>query len=213
MRPSIPTAVILDAAADLVAERGFDDVRMDDVAARAGVAKGVLYLRFAGKDSLLVAIVRRELALAARRTADLVGADPRGGLLSRLFAHSVDALRSRPALLRFYRDDPSPVGRLVRASPDDHRSRALLGATLLRELQHAGTLAPELDADVLAANLTVWSRGLVTRVHGDDVESLVLGMADLIARAADVPEADPSPGSAAILRFVDALVADLEATG
>lgn len=211
MRPSIPTPVILDAAAGLVAQHGYADVRMEDVAARAGVAKGVLYLRFSGKDALLVAIVRRELALAARRTAELVAADAQGGLLSRLFVHSVAALRSRPALLRFYRDDPAPVGRLVRDRADDHRPRALLGATLLRELQSAGTVAASLDADVLAANLTVWSRGLVTRVHGDDVETLVFGMADLVARAADVPGADPAPGVAAVLRFVDALVADLEA--
>lgn len=210
MRPSIPTSVILDAAAALVADRGFDDVRMEDVAARAGVAKGVLYLRFAGKDALLVAIVRRELALATRATAELVAADPRGGLLSRLFVHSVDALRSRPALLRFYRDDLSPVGRLARNRDDDHRPRALLGATLVEELQRVGTVDPHLDAAVLAANLTVWSRGLVTRAHGDDVEELVLGMADLVARGADLDVGDTADGSDAILRFTDALIADLE---
>lgn len=212
MRPSIPTPVILEAAAALVAERGFGDVRMEDVAARAGVAKGVLYLRFNGKDALLLALVRRELALATGLTAELVAADPRGGMLSRLFVHSAAALHSRPALLRFYRDDPAPVGRLVRARDDDHRPRALLGATLIAELQTAGTVDPALDADVLAANLAVWSRGLVTRVHGDDVDALVHGMADLVARAADVAHADPSSGRDAVLRFTAALIADLEAS-
>lgn len=207
MRPSIPTSVILDAAAALAAERGFAELRMDDVAARAGVAKGVLYLRFAGKDALLVAIVRRELALATRRTAELVADDPDGGFLSRLFLHSAAALRSRPALLRFYRDDPSPVGRLAA----DDRPRALLGVELIRELQDAGTVSRDLDAAALAANLTAWSRGLVTRVHGDDVEALVLGMADLVARAADVDAPDTGAGRSAVLRFTDALIADLEA--
>ena len=210
MRPSVPTSVILDAAAELVAERGFADVRMDDVATRAGVAQGVLYLRFAGKDALLVAIVRRELALATRTTAAAVAADPHGGMLSRLFVHSVGALRSRPALLRFYRDDPAPLGRLARGRDDDHRPRALLGAALILDLQRAGLVHPDLDPDALAANLTVWSRGLVTRAHGDDVEALVLGMADLVARGADVPDADPDPGRAAIARFLDALLAELE---
>lgn len=210
MRPSVPTPVILDAAADLVAERGYDAARMDDVAARAGVAKGVLYLRFAGKDALLLALVRRELALATRRTADLVTADERGGLLSRAFVHSLTALRSRPALLRFYRDDPAPLGRLTRERGDDHRGRALLGAALVTDLQRAGTVEPGVDPRVLAANLTVWSRGLLTRAHGDDVEALIVGMGDLIARAVDVQHGDSAAGRAAILRFTDALLADLE---
>ena len=37
---------ILEAALSVFAEQGFDAARLDDVAARAGVAKGTLYLYF-----------------------------------------------------------------------------------------------------------------------------------------------------------------------
>ena len=44
---------ILDAALDEFSARGFAAARLDDVAKRAGVAKGTIYLHFKDKESLL----------------------------------------------------------------------------------------------------------------------------------------------------------------
>lgn len=44
--------LIMDAALDLAAERGITGTAMDDVAERAGVAKGTLYYNFASKDKI-----------------------------------------------------------------------------------------------------------------------------------------------------------------
>src|SRR5690348_7286622 len=49
---------ILDAALDCFAERGFAATRLEDVAARAGVTKGTMYLYFASKEDLFKAVVR-----------------------------------------------------------------------------------------------------------------------------------------------------------
>lgn len=46
------------AALELFVERGFAGTRLDDVAKRAGVSKGTLYLYFDSKDELFKAIVR-----------------------------------------------------------------------------------------------------------------------------------------------------------
>lgn len=46
------------AALELFVERGFAATRLDDVAKRAGVSKGTLYLYFDSKDDLFKAIVR-----------------------------------------------------------------------------------------------------------------------------------------------------------
>lgn len=54
-------AEILNAALDCFAERGFAATRMDDVAARAGVTKGTVYLYFKTKEDLFKALVRAEL--------------------------------------------------------------------------------------------------------------------------------------------------------
>src|SRR5262250_1916785 len=55
---------ITAAALELFVERGFANTRLDDVASRAGVSKGTLYLYFANKVELFKAVVRE--ALVAR---------------------------------------------------------------------------------------------------------------------------------------------------
>ena len=55
---------ITAAALELFVERGYAATRLEDVAARAGVSKGTLYLYFANKEELFKAVVRE--ALVAR---------------------------------------------------------------------------------------------------------------------------------------------------
>ena len=49
---------IIAAALELFVERGYAITRLDDVAARAGVSKGTLYLYFENKEDLFKAVVR-----------------------------------------------------------------------------------------------------------------------------------------------------------
>ena len=51
---------ILDAAMEAFATNGYARTTMDDIAARAGVAKGTLYWRFKSKEDLLFAGIDRE---------------------------------------------------------------------------------------------------------------------------------------------------------
>src|SRR6266568_8339836 len=53
---------ILDAALDEFSARGFAATRLDDVAKRAGVAKGTIYLHFRDKESLFQELVRAMLS-------------------------------------------------------------------------------------------------------------------------------------------------------
>src|SRR4051794_3064704 len=55
-------ATILSAALDEFAARGFQATRLDDVARRAGVAKGTIYLYFRDKQSLFQELVRAMLS-------------------------------------------------------------------------------------------------------------------------------------------------------
>ena len=52
---------ILAAALDEFSSQGFEAARLDDVAKRAGVAKGTIYLYFRDKESLLQEIIRTML--------------------------------------------------------------------------------------------------------------------------------------------------------
>lgn len=53
---------LLAAALDLFVEKGFAATRVDDVAQRAGVSKGTLFLYFPSKDELFKAVVRENLS-------------------------------------------------------------------------------------------------------------------------------------------------------
>src|SRR5690348_8735075 len=81
-RPRTTTApkheLILRAAIDVFAGRGFFNAQVADVARAAGVAAGTVYLYFRGKDDLLVSIFERTMrdALAEGRQAVAGVGDP-----------------------------------------------------------------------------------------------------------------------------------------
>lgn len=58
-------AALVEAATAIFLERGFEATRMSDVALRAGLAKGTIYLHFTDKPDLFAAILR-DLAFHAR---------------------------------------------------------------------------------------------------------------------------------------------------
>src|SRR5215475_5031762 len=68
-------AEILHAALDCFAERGFTATRMDDVAARAAVTKGTVYLYFKTKEELFKALVRSKLLPNIERLEAAASAD------------------------------------------------------------------------------------------------------------------------------------------
>ena len=51
-------AELLEAALDVFFEKGFAAARLEDIAARAGVSKGTIYLYFESKDDVFEALVR-----------------------------------------------------------------------------------------------------------------------------------------------------------
>jgi AcrR family transcriptional regulator len=55
---------LLAAALDQFVERGYAGTRLEDVAKRAGVSKGTLYLYFANKEELFKAVVRENIVHA-----------------------------------------------------------------------------------------------------------------------------------------------------
>lgn len=54
-------AAIVESALSEFVEKGFAAARMEDIARRAGVAKGTIYLNFSDKEELFEAIVKQEI--------------------------------------------------------------------------------------------------------------------------------------------------------
>jgi AcrR family transcriptional regulator len=56
-RAAASRAAVVAAASELFAERGYEGVRVQDVAARAGATTGTIYAHFRGREELLAAAV------------------------------------------------------------------------------------------------------------------------------------------------------------
>ena len=53
--------LIIQAAEEVFAEKGYYEASMDEIATRVGVAKGTIYTHFPGKEELVIAIFKRNL--------------------------------------------------------------------------------------------------------------------------------------------------------
>jgi AcrR family transcriptional regulator len=51
--------LILEAAEELLAEKGYHEMSIDEIAARVGVSKGTVYLHFPSKEELVLAYLER----------------------------------------------------------------------------------------------------------------------------------------------------------
>jgi AcrR family transcriptional regulator len=67
---------ILDAAFAVFAERGLAAARLDDIARRAGLSKGTIYLYFANKEELFREVVRSTVISALERSEAVVESEP-----------------------------------------------------------------------------------------------------------------------------------------
>jgi TetR/AcrR family transcriptional regulator len=63
-------AEIISAALDLFVEKGFAASKLDDIAVRAGVSKGTLYLYFSSKEEMFKAVVRETIVPIIKQFAD-----------------------------------------------------------------------------------------------------------------------------------------------
>jgi len=110
---------ILAAALDEFSASGFAATRLDDVARRAGVAKGTIYLHFADKETLFQELIRMELSPVVAALEHVSHADiPLRQVADRLvevFVHEIFGTRRKdvirlvltegprfPALAEFY---------------------------------------------------------------------------------------------------------------
>jgi AcrR family transcriptional regulator len=141
--------LLLDAARTLIAERGADNVSMDDIAAAAGVGKGTVFRRFGSRAGLMMVLLDEDER--AIQQAFLFGPPPLGPdapPLQRLLAFGRERLR----FARTHRELLSEANR----DPDTRHSAPLaVMHTHVRVLLDAAGTTGDLDAqaDALLALL------------------------------------------------------------
>ena len=93
-----PTEIVA-AALDVFAERGFSATRLEEVAERAGVSKGTVYLYFANKEDLFKAVVRQALVPTIAKVETHIREHPASAQeqLAEVFAGMVGTIATPPA--------------------------------------------------------------------------------------------------------------------
>ncbi len=188
---------ILAAALESFAARGFAATRLEDVAARAGISKGTLYLYFKGKEELFEAVVRATLLPNLERVEALAASfeGPSALLLERLLLTIAGVVSSQigaipklviaeagnfPNLARFYLDE------VVR------RGLRLIGTILRRGIARGEFRTIDVDhavycviAPMLIAAL--WKNSLEAYDDGSlDAEALARAHLDLLLRGLEI---------------------------
>ena len=173
--------VVLAATVELMARGGLQDLRVDDVAAKAGVGKAAIYRRYRSKDELVTAAVAAlvgdaiaipdtgsthdDLLVLMREAVGLYTGARAGKLMPDLVA----AMARQPELAHAVRD----VFLVER--------RAALRTVLERGIER-GDLSPDMDVELALDMLggPLFYRLLIT--GGPLDEQLAAGVAELIMR-------------------------------
>lgn len=153
---------IVKAAREVFAEKGLLASTIDDVARRAEVAKGTIYLHFKSKEEIFTALMDEGLALVAKRFTEAVD----------LSLRADDNLRRLcDAYCRLYREEPQYFKLLFFCSHSDVRAKTCANpsecqglpplAALIQQGIDEGTFAPTLDATKAAAIAWASSNGII----------------------------------------------------
>ncbi|MGP3956923.1 TetR/AcrR family transcriptional regulator [Nonomuraea sp. 3N208] len=198
---------ILDAAAELILRWGYDKTTIDDVAKRAGVAKGTIYLHWKTRDELFAALLRRE---RVRMLEDVRASEP--ATVSELFGRFVSVALRRPLLRAVLMGDSEVLGKITRSKRQSTTALELGGAfdTYLKRLIELGAVRAEPGDHTTVISSIVY--GFVAlpdmlpeeeRLPDERIAELV---ADTVERAMDTGR----PPSAAVARatrdFIEAMV-------
>jgi TetR/AcrR family fatty acid metabolism transcriptional regulator len=95
--------LITEAAIAVFAEKGYRSARVADVAKRAGVADGTIYLYFKNKEDLLLSIFEEKMGLLLEQLRlDLDGVDCPLDKMRIYVRHHFEQLRTQPLLAQVF---------------------------------------------------------------------------------------------------------------
>jgi AcrR family transcriptional regulator len=171
---------ILDATAALLAEHGFSALRLEHVAARAGVGKATIYRRWSSREALALELLtqiartdtqipdlgdtRRELVRWVAAQARALSSPPLGPvlrtLLSQIACDEALAASFRTEIVRAWHDSIAAIVARgiergdIRADADPALAEELLLGPLVFRLVFGGPLDEDLAERLVAAYLT-----------------------------------------------------------
>jgi AcrR family transcriptional regulator len=207
MRPDLTdTARILDVAAEILADGGFETLTLKSLAAAAGVPVSEIVDHFGSLGETLVLVLNREFTGIYLSVVEHIERDPAGGLLSRIYYYTLAAVYERPLARMLYTIDPEAMSSIMRsANSYGYVPGVGIRAELIEKMQVAGVVRREVDAGTVSSMLTIFSAGLALTAPHEDLDRIVRGVADLLAKVVDVDTQDTTAGKAVFYEWAMSL--------
>lgn len=184
---------LLDAALELFVAKGFAATRTEEVAARAGVSKGTLYLYFPSKEELLKEVIRHHvvnriaqgvdiirqfsgttselLALVMRMWWEAIGETPASGIIKLMHSE----VRNFPDIAQFYVDEVvTPSNRML----EELLQRGIDRGEFRPILVHDVMLA--LTGPLIFLTLNQHSLGACSTLAGLDAHAVIEAQIDMV---------------------------------
>jgi AcrR family transcriptional regulator len=187
---------ILSAALDEFSARGFAATRLDDVARRAGVAKGTIYLYFRDKESLFQELVRAMLSpvVGAIEKAPIADVPARriAEMIADVFVREIFGTRRKDIIRLIITEG----GRFPKLAEFYYREVIERVVALLRGMLSRAVERGELKSDALArfpqllvapALVAIVWNGMFERLAPLDVRELMRAHLELLFGQGDAP--------------------------
>ncbi|EIC86141.1 TetR/AcrR family transcriptional regulator [Serratia sp. M24T3] len=199
---------IIDAAADLFQEMGYERTSMNEVAKRVGGSKATLYNYFASKEALFEMVVRTYSTHFLNAAASELSSYHDGVMtfeqnLTRFGERMMEVLLTDNQALRIYRcvvaeAGKSNIGELFRAAgPQEsiaklaelmslamHKGELAQGDSTIRALQFTALLKAEVDSRLLEREPVPWSVAQVKNIVARGVQLFLYGAVAQVATQA-----------------------------
>jgi AcrR family transcriptional regulator len=193
---------LLDAAAHLVVEDGFDAVSIPRIALQAAVSEDQVLAHFGSLEDLLIALLHREFAALWGGILDDVDRDPRGGLLSHIYRYTLSGIYESPLVRALYLSDRDGFNTIMRATNGfDYRPSLGVRAEFIERMKTAGMVRPDVDAERISAVLSAVGAGVALNAPDSHLDLVNEGLFDLLTASVDADVDDTSPGKAVFVEY------------
>jgi len=162
MAPEQRREQLIDAALEVILERGYTGVSIEAIAREAGITRPVVYDHFPNLNRLLHAVIEREERISLEQLAEVVPEDPGddepGELLAAGLTRFLEAVTSRPATWRIILLPLEGTPAIVREHVEVNRARVLARIeTLVRWASERSDAPHNLDVELTARAIRDWS--------------------------------------------------------
>lgn len=196
---------MLDAAGDLLLAHSYKRVTVDDVARRAGVGKGTVYLHFASKLELFAGVLVRDSLGVTREVLAALRADPAQAALDATMRTTFLAVQRRPLTRALFAGDVDLLGAIAtdtKTGLEIVTDKSAFAREHFALLQRHGLLAedpattPDLHYRLGAASIGFFLDHLVPAGAGMDATARADALAAVV-RAGFTPPGEPDPAALA----------------